>query len=109
MRYFQKLLCLLILVLAASFGMGGCVLLYSDFSVQRSRMAAANAAAHAQACTLLQTEILDLQRRGISTGDAALTARVTAQAVHAALWRGDTLVCATLEGLQGFPLATPPP
>lgn len=47
MRYFQKLLCLLILVLAASFGVGGCVLLYSDFSVQRSRMAAANAAAHA--------------------------------------------------------------
>ena len=46
MRYFQKLLCLLILVLAASFGVGGCVLLYSDFSVQRSRMAAANAAAH---------------------------------------------------------------
>ena len=42
MRYFQKLLCLLILVLAASFGVGGCVLLYSDFSVQRSRMAAAS-------------------------------------------------------------------
>lgn len=104
MRYFQKLLCLLILVLAASFGVGGCVLLYSDFSVQRSRMAAANAAAHAQACTLLQTEILDLQRRGISTGDAALTARVTAQGVPAALWRGDTLVCTTLEGLQSFPL-----
>ena len=104
MRYFQKLLCLLILVLAASFGVGGCVLLYSDFSVQRSRMATANAAAHAQACTLLQTEILDLQRRGISTGDAALTARVTAQGVPAALWRGDTLVCATLEGLQNFPL-----
>lgn len=104
MRYFQKLLCLLILVLAASFGVGGCVLLYSDFSVQRSRMAAANATAHAQACTLLQTEILDLQRRGISTGDAALTARVTAQDVPAALWRGDTLVCATLEGLQNFPL-----
>ena len=104
MRYFQKLLCLLILGLAASFGVGGCVLLYSDFSVQRSRMAAANAAAHAQACTLLQTEILDLQRRGTSTGDAALTARVTAQDVPAALWRGDTLVCATLEGLQSFPL-----
>ena len=104
MRYFQKQHCLLILVLAASFGVGGCVLLYSDFSVQRSRLAAANAAAHAQACTLLQTEILDLQRRGISTGDAALTARVTAQDVPAALWRGDTLVCATLPWLQNFPL-----
>lgn len=104
MRYFQKLLCLLILVLAASFGVGGCVLLYSDFSVQRGRMAAANAAAHAQACTLLQTEILDLQRRGISTGDAALTARVTAQSVPAALFRNHDLVCATLPWLQNFPL-----
>lgn len=104
MRYTQKLVTLLILVLAASFGVGGCVLLYSDFAVQRGRMATANAAAHAQVCTLLQTEIIDLQRRGVSTDDAALTARVTAQGIPAALWRGDTLVCATLEGLQNFPL-----
>lgn len=109
MRYFQKLLCLLILVLAASFGVGGCVLLYSDFSVQRSRMAAANAAAHAQACTLLQTEILDLQRRGISTGDTALTARVTAQDVPAALWRGAPSSAPRWKGCKASPLATPPP
>ena len=37
MRYAQKMVCLLVLVLAASFGIGGCVLLYSDFAVQRSR------------------------------------------------------------------------
>ena len=104
MRYTQKLISMLILVLAASFGVGGCVLLYSDFAVQRGRMATANAAAHAQACTLLQTEIIDLQRRGVSTDDAALTARVTAQGIPAALWRGDTLVCTTLEGLRNFPL-----
>lgn len=55
MRYYQKLVSLLVLVLAASFGVGGCVLLYSDFAVQRGRMATANAAAHAQTCTLLQT------------------------------------------------------
>ena len=110
MRYFQKLLCLLILVLAASFGVGGCVLLYSDFSVQRSRMAAANAAAHAQACTLLQTEILDLQRRGISTGDAALTARVTAQGVPAALFRNhDPRLRNAGRGCRTSPSATPPP
>ena len=48
MRYAQKMICLLVLVLAASFGVGGCVLLYSDFAVQRGRMATANAAAHAQ-------------------------------------------------------------
>ena len=39
MRYAQKMVCLLVLVLAASFGIGGCVLLYSDFAVQRSRAA----------------------------------------------------------------------
>ena len=104
MRYAQKFITLLILVLAASFGVGGCVLLYSDFAVQRGRMASANAAAHAQACTLLQTEILDLQRRGIATDDDTLTARVTAQGSTAALWRGDALVCATLPGLENFPL-----
>ena len=104
MRYAQKMVCLLVLVLAASFGIGGCVLLYSDFAVQRSRAAVSDAAAHAQACTLLQTEIIDLQRRGVSIGDAALTARVEAQQRPAALWRGDTLVCATLPGLADFPL-----
>ena len=104
MRYAQKMVCLLVLVLAASFGIGGCVLLYSDFAVQRSRAAVSDAAAHAQACTLLQTEIIDLQRRGVSVGDAALTARVEAQQRPAALWRGDTLVCATLPGLADFPL-----
>ena len=41
MRYAQKMISLLVLVLAASFGIGGCVLLYSDFSVQRHRMAQA--------------------------------------------------------------------
>lgn len=99
MRYAQKMLCLLLLVLAASFGVGGCVLLYSDFAVQRGRIAAANAAAHAQTCTLLQTEIIDLQRRGVSTDDDTLAARVTAQDTPAALWRGDALVCTTLPGL----------
>ena len=68
MRYAQKLICLLLLVLSASFGVGGCYLLYSDFAVQLARTNAANAAAHAQTCTLLQTEIIDLQRRGADTG-----------------------------------------
>ena len=104
MRYAQKFITLLILVLAASFGVGGCVLLYSDFAVQRGRMASANAAAHAQACTLLQTEILDLQRRGAATDDDALTARVTAQGTNAALWRDDALVCTTLPWLADYPL-----
>ena len=35
MRFAQKLICLLLLVLSASFGVGGCYLLYSDFAAQR--------------------------------------------------------------------------
>lgn len=102
MRYAQKLLCLLLLVLAASFGVGGCVLLYSDFAVQRGRTANADAAAHAQACTLLQTEIIDLQRRGVSIDDDTLAARVQAQDIPAALWRDDALICTTLPGLAEY-------
>ena len=45
MRYAQKMVCLLVLVLAASFGIGGCVLLYSDFAVQRSRAAVSGSTA----------------------------------------------------------------
>lgn len=92
MRYAQKLICLLLLVLSASFGVGGCYLLYSDFGVQLARTGTANASAHAQTCTLLQTEILDLQRRGDDTGDETVAALLEAQGATAALWRGETLL-----------------
>ena len=105
MRYYQKLVSLLVLVLAASFGVGGCVLLYSDFAVQRGRMATANAAAHAQTCTLLQTEILDLQRRGTTMDDAALTARVEARDTPAGI-PSSVPLC---RGWKTFPWKTPPP
>lgn len=96
MRYAQKLICLLLLVLSASFGVGGCYLLYSDFGVQLARTGAANAAAHAQTCTLLQTEIIDLQRRGDDTGDDTVVSLLQARNASAALWRGDTLLCDSL-------------
>lgn len=92
MRYAHKLICLLLLVLSASFGVGGCYLLYSDFGVQLERTNGANAAAHAQTCTLLQTEILDLQRRGSDTGDDTVVALLQAQGRQVALWRGDVLL-----------------
>ena len=103
MRYYQKLVSLLVLVLAASFGVGGCVLLYSDFAVQRGRMATANAAAHAQTCTLLQTEILDLQRRGTTMDDAALTARVEARDPRRPLARGCPHLCHSAGAGKLFP------
>ena len=104
MRYAQKLICLLLLVLSASFGVGGCYLLYSDFGVQLERTGTANAAAHAQTCTLLQTEILDLQRRGDDTGDETVAALLEAQGAKAALWRGGTLLYSALSAPCDAPL-----
>ena len=37
MKFAYKMVCLLVLVLSASFGVGGCYLLYSDFSAQLAR------------------------------------------------------------------------
>ena len=91
MRYAQKMICLLVLVLAASFGLGGCVLLYSDFASQLRRTEAVNADTHRQTCTLLQNEILDRQRRGEALDDAALAALVQ-QYDTAALWRDGVLI-----------------
>ncbi len=72
---------LLILVLAASFVWAGACCCTAISPCSAAAWPPPTPPPHAQACTLLQTEILDLQRRGISTEDAALTARVTAQNV----------------------------
>ena len=105
MKFAYKMVCLLVLVLSASFGVGGCYLLYSDFSAQLARAEAANADTHRQVCTLLQGEILDRQRRGESLDDAALTELLANFARPTALWRdgicivgsGDLLPDGTME------------
>ena len=105
MKFAYKMVCLLVLVLSASFGVGGCYLLYSDFSAQLARAEAANANTHRQVCTLLQGEILDRQRRGESLDDAALTELLANFALPTALWRdgvcivgsGDLLPDGTME------------
>lgn len=104
MRFAQKMICLLLLVLSASFGVGGCYLLYSDFQVQLQRTNEANAAVHRETCTLLQTEIIDLQRRGAATGDEAVTALLQARDRDAALWRGERCLTNTLEPPCDAPL-----
>ena len=96
MKFTYKMVCLLLLVLSASFGVGGCYLLYSDFSAQLSRVEAANADTHRQICTLLQGEILDRQRRGESLDDAALIELLQDFAQPTALWRDG--VCLAGEG-----------
>ena len=105
MKIAYKMVCLLVLVLSASFGVGGCYLLYSDFSAQLARAEAANADTHRQVCTLLQGEIVDRQRRGESLDDAALTELLANFALPTALWRdgvcivgsGDLLPDGTME------------
>ncbi len=105
MKFAYKMVCLLVLVLSASFGVGGCYLLYSDFSAQLARAEAANADTHRRVCTLLQGEILDRQRRGESLDDAALTELLANFALPTALWRdgvcivggGDLLPDGTME------------
>ncbi len=57
MKFAHKMICLLVLVLSASFGLGGCWLLYSDFAVQRRTVLTADAARHSQICTDVQTDL----------------------------------------------------
>ena len=70
MKFAHKMICLLVLVLSASFGLGGCWLLYSDFAVQRRTVLTADAALHSQICTDVQTDLLDRPRRGLEMGGA---------------------------------------
>lgn len=105
MRFAQKMICLLLLVLSASFGVGGCYLLYSDFHVQLERTAQANAAVHRQTCTLLQTEIIDLQRRGAATDDGTIAGLLEAQHRNTVLWRGELCLTDTLPVFCDAPLA----
>ena len=105
MRFAQKMICLLLLVLSASFGVGGCYLLYSDFHVQLERTGQANAAVHRQTCTLLQTEIIDRQRRGEGTADETIAGLLEAQGKAAALWRGERCLTNTLAVPCDAPLA----
>lgn len=95
MKFAHKMVCLLVLVLSASFGVGGCYLLYSDFAAQLHRVETADADTHRQVCTLLQNEIIDRQRRGESLDDAALTTLLDNFTQPVTLWREGALVSGT--------------
>lgn len=64
MKYAQKMTCVLLLVLALSFGVGGCVLLYGDFSARLARTDELNAAAHAQSCAAMDSLLRSRARQG---------------------------------------------
>ena len=96
MKFAHKMICLLVLVLSASFGLGGCWLLYSDFAVQRRTVLTADAALHSQICTDVQTDLLDRQRRGLEMGGAVAAARLALHQQPAALWQGEELVSSNI-------------
>ena len=95
MKFAHKMVCLLVLVLSASFGVGGCYLLYSDFAAQLHRVETADADTHRQICTLLQNEIIDRQRRGESLDDAALTTLLDNFTQPVTLWWDGALISGT--------------
>lgn len=95
MKFAHKMICLLVVVLSASFGLGGCWLLYSDFAVQRHTVLSADAARHSQICTDVQTELLDRQRRGLAM-DGAAADKLAAQETTAALWQGSYAISSSL-------------
>ena len=105
MKFAHKMICLLVLVLSASFGLGGCWLLYSDFAVQRRTVLTADAALHSQICTDVQTDLLDRQRRGLEMGGAVAAARLALHQQPAALWQGEELVSSNIPVDVDAPLA----
>ena len=96
MKFAHKMICLLVLVLSASFGLGGCWLLYSDFAVQRRTVLTADAALHSQICTDVQTDLLDRQRRGLEMDGAVAAARLALHQQPAALWQGEERVSSNI-------------
>lgn len=105
MKFAHKMICLLVLVLSASFGLGGCWLLYSDFAVQRRTVLTADAARHSQICTDVQTDLLDRQRRGLEMNGAVAAARLALHQQPAALWQGEELVSSNIPVDVNAPLA----
>lgn len=99
MKFAQKLVCIILLVLGGSFSLGGCALLYADFADRLDRANAQNAEAHALACYALENVLLGRQSRGDAMDDAALArcaAQLQAGGSGLALLRGAEPVYAAL-------------
>lgn len=108
MRYAQKLVCIILLVLGVSFSLGGCALLYADFADRLDRANTQNAETHALACYALENVLLGRQSRGDAMDDAALAgcaARLQAGGSGRALLRGqtDTVYADLPEGVTAPP------
>lgn len=78
MKFSHKLTCLLVMVLAAALGLGGCVLIYGDFADRLAETGQANAATHAAACRDMENRLIEASRSGTAADGNGMLAAVTA-------------------------------
>ena len=105
MKFAQKLSLAMILLLAASFSLGGYFMVRQNFQDALKTVLVQNEAQHAMECYALQTEILSAMAKGEQQADdAALTASFEALTAHAP----DKHV-STLYGENGTVVATNAP
>lgn len=64
MRFSEKLVCTILLVVVSFFALGGSALLYGDFRDRLSSMAAQEQTRHSMLCYTLENRILTLHRQG---------------------------------------------
>ena len=115
MRFSQKLVCSMLLVVVAFFALGGSALLHGDFLDRLAASAQQEQAQHGMACQVVENEMLALLRQGDGLEDAALAAipaKLTAppDQVHALLRagnNGDTLLYSSFPAVDGLDAAEP--
>src|SRR5699024_7266170 len=115
MRFSQKLVCSMLLVVVAFFALGGSALLHGDFLDRLAASAQQEQAQHGMACQVVDNEMLALLRQGDGLVDAALAAipaKLTAppDQAHALLRagnNGDTLLYSSFPAVDGLDAAEP--
>ena len=115
MRFSQKLVCSMLLVVVAFFALGGSALLHGDFLDRLAASAQQEQAQHGMACQVVENEMLALLRQGDGLEDAALAAipaKLTAppDQAHALLRagnNGDTLLYSSFPAVDGLDAAEP--
>ena len=73
MKFAAKLSCVMMLVLAAALSLGGCILLYGDFSDRLAETSTQNQVQHGLLCYTLEGELLTYYSQGDPITEAALT------------------------------------
>lgn len=117
MRFSQKLVCSMLLVVVAFFALGGSALLHGDFLDRLAASAQQEQAQHGMACQVVENEMLALLRQGDGLEDTALAAiplrlDLAPGQVHTLLRTGldgETLLYSSFPSDDGRPASMPGP